>query len=689
MFIMSMVIILFFLSGSIEAGLNGGLSSSSQQAGIASIVMDADTGEILALENPGLAIQSSFPPGSLIKVFSALYGIKNGILPIGERVDCPGFIQVGDNRFDCWDTSGHGRVNLFKALAYSCNVYFYRYSDRYEASEYFQFLRQFGFGEVTGIQWPNEEPGVLPEVVHAVEKARVVVGVSREVQVTPIQVITAFSAVVNGGKLLVPFYPVASGRQPRGEGKLQEGGMVRRDLHIASYLPLVQRGMTEGATYGTTAGYFQASGGYAKTGTAPWVEGYHTHGWFVGYLPVQGRRLVILVFFLEGTGYKDAFPAGLKLAQQWKEHLEDSQPVIVWLFSLVKPKIVNIQGRFGHLIIEKEEGEVKARGLQVGFIEDGQLRVVIDGEETMWPGGQCVKVKMEQAEGWLNVAVPGVESRDYNGSLLIAATGNYLEIYNRVKLGDYLQGVIGSEMGEWLEALKAQAIVSRTYALKNLKRHTGFDFCDTTHCQHYTGRMNHSPLVKEGVVSTGGLVITYKGALCDVFFHSTCGGQTIDYAGVWEDKTLPYLLSVDDQERCAVSPHYRWTYEIEEGRLLELLERISGYRVQGLEVLKMGKGGWVKQLLIRGRKGERRVIRGEEFHIFMGRELGWGVFKSAHFSLSMREKSGGKYWYFSGKGLGHGVGMCQWGARRMAEMGEKYPKILGTYFPGIDIGYAQ
>ena len=95
-------------------------------------------------------------------------------------------------------------------------------------------------------------------------------------------------------------------------------------------------------------------------------------------------------------------------------------------------------------------------------------------------------------------------------------------------------------------------------------------------------------------------------------------------------------------------------------------------------ISKVNSSGWVKQVKLFFKGGKEKTLRGEAFHIQMGRKLGWNVFKSANFSIMKN----GTFWEFSGKGLGHGVGLCQYGAKALAQKGKPYPYILNFYFPG-------
>jgi stage II sporulation protein D len=244
-------------------------------------------------------------------------------------------------------------------------------------------------------------------------------------------------------------------------------------------------------------------------------------------------------------------------------------------------------------------------------------------------------------------------------------------------------GETSTKGSRFLEALKAQAVLSRTYALKNLRRHEEFDFCDTTHCQHYTGRPANPRDYRDAVDQTSGLVIKYKGQLCEVYYHSSCGGFTCDVNGVWDDNDIPYLRGIDDRNRCGISPHFRWKFQVEEQKLFEVLKSITGEIAVGLRIKDVDRGGWVKRIAVVLPGGREKIMRGEDFHIKMGRRLGWNTLKSANFTF----RKSGNTWEFSGKGLGHGVGLCQYGARALAYKGKNFKEILGVYFPGVTLDF--
>ncbi len=270
-----------------------------------------------------------------------------------------------------------------------------------------------------------------------------------------------------------------------------------------------------------------------------------------------------------------------------------------------------------------------------------------------------------------------IKDRKYRGDLVIKKRGNEIFILNVVEIEDYLKSVVGAEMGEgMLEAKKAQAVVSRTFILKNLKRHGEFDFCDLTHCQYYPGKKTEDKETIEAVEKTKGEVLVYHNNLCDVFYHSTCGGRTAYLSSIWNAEDRPYLTSVDDKFYCKKSPFYRWDFFMDKKEF----EEIIGIRGILDIFLDKAKDGRVKYITIKTKEGKIK-LRGWRFRMMVCEKKGWNSLKSSYFDI-YKTKDG---FVFKGRGLGHGVGLCQWGAKELARMGWDYKKILSYYFPKTEV----
>jgi stage II sporulation protein D len=263
-------------------------------------------------------------------------------------------------------------------------------------------------------------------------------------------------------------------------------------------------------------------------------------------------------------------------------------------------------------------------------------------------------------------------SRKYPGRLRVRADRGKLLLYNELPLEAYVAGVVSAEMPEsWpLAALRAQAVLARTLALKG-GDHPGGKLCDLTHCQVYAGERS-----SEGVqvaLETRGHVLTYNGSLIQPLFHSTCGGERVSNATIFGGAPLPYLLEGSDPY-CGESPHSsRWSVRVLNSELARALDLP---RVESLAVVSQSEGGWVAQVAVGG-----KTMTGYRFWQAVGRELGWGVLKSMRFEV----RKDGNAFVFNGRGLGHGVGLCQWGARGQAAKGIPYARILASYFPGTAI----
>ena len=347
----------------------------------------------------------------------------------------------------------------------------------------------------------------------------------------------------------------------------------------------------------------------------------------------------------------------------------------VSLFSLLKPGMIDVQSPDQKMRFSTRNEERECRRLSVRSTAEGRLAVIFDGIDRRIV--ETLTLRPETAGGFIRIRVPFLPERTYSGWLEIAPVSHHLKVIIVLPLREYLYGVVGSEMGSETEALKAQAILSRTFALANRNRHSGegFDFCDTTHCQHFTGRARAAGPIRAAVEATAAQVLSGPDPICGVFFHSTCGGHTND-AG----RGYPCLRGVDDGRNCSISPHYRWRLKIPEEKWKSLLRAFApggSAEPRFLRVDSRSPGGWVRTVSIVFADGSSVRVTGEAFHLALGRKLGWNMFKSANFSV----KKEGDAWVFFGKGLGHGIGLCQWGARSLAKNGWSCNRILRHYFP--------
>ncbi|MGH7455302.1 MAG: SpoIID/LytB domain-containing protein, partial [bacterium] len=276
-----------------------------------------------------------------------------------------------------------------------------------------------------------------------------------------------------------------------------------------------------------------------------------------------------------------------------------------------------------------------------------------------------------------------VVARPYAGALQIYVDGHSLGMINVAPVEDYLAGVLAAELPQAeLPALQAQAVVSRTYMIKNWQRHLqdGYRFCDLTHCQTYKGMADITPTIRQAVTSTADEILTFDDQPIAAYYSSTCGGTTADDVGVWANaEDQPYLKSIADGSFCSSSPHYRWRARILADSLHQIWQRRLGEQITSISVTKEGADGRVRELALLG--NSLHLISGEDFRAVTCRAFGWNTLKSTAFDLRFAKN----YYIFTGRGLGHGLGLCQYGAMSMARQGYSYRKILRQYFPGAAI----
>ncbi|MEK6407863.1 MAG: SpoIID/LytB domain-containing protein [Acidobacteriota bacterium] len=366
---------------------------------------------------------------------------------------------------------------------------------------------------------------------------------------------------------------------------------------------------------------------FGKTGTSTSSNGFRRQGWFVS-------------FAAEANSAAEATPESLELA------------VLVFIKRSHGSEGAVVSRRVFEEYVNRRGGEERAQG----SAEPGRRRE----QDAKSPS---VRVKMLSEN---RVAVLSLE--------------------------DYVLGVLSVEASveDEVEALKAQAIVSRTYALKNLGRHAneGFDLCSNTHCQQYVSDDSRvSEKMRRAVAGTEGEVLRdASGQPADAYFHAACGGYTANFASLWGAPGPSYLRGVRD-DSCATMPNYEWTDEIPAAQLAKALASdpltAAGRKIDDIVVTKRDATGRAEIILIEGER--RRQVRGWDFKLIVGRALGWNKLKSSRFSVSRR----GSMFIFRGSGFGHGLGLCQNGAHVMARRGGTFEQILDKYFPGARISGEQ
>ncbi len=357
--------------------------------------------------------------------------------------------------------------------------------------------------------------------------------------------------------------------------------------------------------------------------------------------------------------------------------------VRILIFSAAKPSAVTLTPAQGNTFVNgllvKEPTVISARGALV--TAKGMTRAA-----------KSLRVDVSGKGAWL--ACPSGSKRLFRGELEISSTGGRLKIKAAVPLEDYIASVVSGEASDLsgMEALKAQAVAARTYTLKHRNNHKadGCDMCDSTHCQLFTGFASVRPEARAAADFTRGEVLTYKGKLAATFYHSICGGRTESMIYVWPFEHKPYLVSVKDgPERrpyCAIAPAFRWKTRISL-RTLSVIARAQKWIGPDESVRKVAiseRGISKRAAALTLYTGAREVrISATGFYQGVGRRAGWNAVRSTLFELN----SGRDYLILEGRGSGHGVGMCQWGAEGMARAGFTYRNILSHYYPGTEVSY--
>ncbi len=261
-----------------------------------------------------------------------------------------------------------------------------------------------------------------------------------------------------------------------------------------------------------------------------------------------------------------------------------------------------------------------------------------------------------------------IGQRWYRGRLQLARVGTgRMAAVNYVDLEHYLYGVVGAEaVSSWpLEALKAQAVAARTYALYERSRAKGklFDLSSTTHSQVYRGITSESIRTHQAVNETVGQVVIHDGRLILAAFHASSGGHTENVEDVWS-KPLPYLRGVADYDRG--TPVYEWTETISGDAIGA---KIGLGTIRSIAAERTTPRGRVLSLKLVDAAGKTKRLSGDEFRKAFN-------LRSTLFQVSPYEG----VFFIVGRGFGHGVGMSQWGAYNLALQGANYQQILGHYY---------
>jgi stage II sporulation protein D len=348
---------------------------------------------------------------------------------------------------------------------------------------------------------------------------------------------------------------------------------------------------------------------------------------------------------------------------------------------MVRPSEI-VAARFLRVRIEESAGEVTLSAETVrAWDTEGRLaaegsgivRLAAVGGRIRFAGARLLGETIDVA-GFPELRLDG--SR-VGGRLRVAARQGKLLVVAVVPLETYVAAVVSREAPKLFhpEALAAQAVATRTYAVgaSRKPRDPEFDVVGSVEDQVFEGVDNVPAVFRDAAEGTRGLVVLYRGELARTVFHSTCGGRTESAANAW-GKDIPYLRS-QLCEDCSASPVYRWEYRITE---------VEGRRIA--RAMGLPSGGEIRISISArtstGRASRVRIASGGVLRDAQAAEFrkAAGYTRVRSLMMEITPVSGG--WHVAGKGYGHGVGMCQFGANGMAKAGYGFREILARYYPG-------
>ncbi|HSL88186.1 MAG TPA: SpoIID/LytB domain-containing protein [Ignavibacteriaceae bacterium] len=291
-----------------------------------------------------------------------------------------------------------------------------------------------------------------------------------------------------------------------------------------------------------------------------------------------------------------------------------------------------------------------------------------------------------------------IDGKKYRGNLNLIVVAGKINLINQISLEDYVKGVMTREMPlgkdlEHYEALKAFAICARTYAFtKIFEDKSYYDILPDTRDQVYGGVDAETEYSNRVVDETKNMILTYEDKPAIIFYHSTCGGYTEDAVNVFVKADVPYLRSVKDgsSSNCMISPRYSWIENIPEYRIIDRFNKkgyISGknFSIKDIKVNSRFESGRINELefvLINGSVEKKIKLYGNKIRSVIRTADDRSILRSNFFNIYL---STNQTVVINGRGNGHGVGMCQWGAIGLSRDGKDYNYILNHYFSGTEV----
>ena len=349
---------------------------------------------------------------------------------------------------------------------------------------------------------------------------------------------------------------------------------------------------------------------------------------------------------------------------------------LIWLLIIFPAQAVELK-----LAIKKEVPKIKVGSSTAAVVKDGagkqlgkltpmsSLEAKLKGNQiainNFVGAGELIIEPQDNGYVWIG-------DRWYRGKTRLILQGDNITAINHVDLEQYLYSVVGAEaVSSWpIEALKAQAVAARSYAL--YKRNTGsngiYDVDTTIGTQVYKGLDSEYTTTHQAVNGTLGQIMTYNNEVILAAFHSSSGGHTENVEDIWTSP-LPYLRAVVDYDH--ESPVFEWQQVIPVSKIRRLVAGVG--RIRGLQPEKMTPRGRVITMKVTGDRGTATVS---------GKKLRKALdLRSTLFRVS----TDGKNLHVKGRGFGHGLGLSQWGAYYLAKQGVNYHQILAHYYQSANL----
>lgn len=342
-------------------------------------------------------------------------------------------------------------------------------------------------------------------------------------------------------------------------------------------------------------------------------------------------------------------------------------------------KIRVLIGNYKDVTINSEQGfHLKDLGSNktVIRVKRGKVtRAAASGDVLFVGGANLNSAKLISKGGALSV-----NGTFYEGDLYLYPVKGSVQVINVVKMSDYLKSVLPGEIlaSSPPEALKAQAVASRSFAVYRILKSENRFYDLNKNSQHYQGKLKYDARVSEAVNTTNGKIMFYVGEVFGAYFHANCGGVT-EYAGnIWKEESYPVSVKCP---YCKGAKHYTWKSTLDVKTLEDKLKK-AGYTLNGgIKAVYPSKVSAVSPrttvLVVEDGAGRKNTMRSDKFRNIVGAEH----IRSTNFKFAAYDDG----FVFTGKGWGHGVGMCQDGAVKMASDGKNYKEILKFYYPDVKI----